>query len=254
MLIAPLPVFGQFSLGKATNAVGGTAFTKLIPPWVGPPGAAAMIYGLNANNTPNWTGPSGGVTHITRALYTTPSTQHNVYLMRPLNWTTFSVAVAKNATAITLAADPGVYSTNYKYSLPAGQTGPCVADNAIAANDYVAYQLADGTWVLDTIASGTFGGGNLVLTTGTPNVNGATIAASSPLFFFGIKTDTDPATGGAHWTTLTTASTNRQDIFQQDNTVGGFTALHPGDPIAFLSDNATAQGWLDLMAGYYGKM
>lgn len=232
----------------------GTAIVALIPPYVAPASAPATLYAVpNTNTAPNWMGASGLVTHVSTLLYTCSTTAHKWFLMRPLNYTTFAAAVAKNTTAITLTADPGVYSANYKYPTPNGAAPVQVADNTIATNDYCAYQLADGTWNVDTIASGTFGGANLVLTTGTQNRNGSTVAAGSPFFFFGITTDVNPDGLGGNYASTATASTNR--VNQIQDVIGcGPAGTHPGDPLIFFDANATAAGFLNGIFGYYGKL
>ncbi len=246
-----MPIWDTFAVPSAT-AAGATAFTALIPPYrwgSGGEGGAPSLYGLNVSGGPNWTGQHGAFTHVDTLLYTTAATAHKIGIMRPLNWTTFAAAVAKNATAITLTADPGVFSTNYKYPTPGGVV-PALADDTIATSDYVAYQLNDGTWQLDTIASGTFAGANLVLTTGTANTAGATIAKGNVLFFFGIIGDTDPGTGLGQWQTTSIASATRATMLQEA-VLGGLKALHRGDPMIFYSPNTTNAGLLDHLSGYY---
>jgi len=246
-----LPIWDTFAIPEAT-ASGATAFGALIPPYrwgSGGEGAAPNLYGLNTYGTANWQGQNGAFTHIDTLLYTTGATAHKVGVMRPLNWTTFAAAVAKNATSITLTADPGVFSTNYKYATPGGVV-PALADDTIATGDYVAYQLNDGTWQVDTIASGTFAGANLVLTTGTANVTGATIAKGNVLFFFGIIGDSDPATGLGQWQTTLALSTVRASLLQE-SVLGGLKSFHRGDPMIFYSPNTTNAGLMNHMSGYY---
>lgn len=243
----------------------GTVVITCIPPGPNTKGSPLLYSVASSGGRPNWQ-DQGSFTHITDLIVTCSTTANIIYLMRPLNWTTFKSAVAKNATSITLTDDPGIYSTNYRYPLP-GQTwnppgttnsvGPATADNALAANDLVVYQLADGTWRQDKIASGTFAGNNIVLSTGTPNVTGATIAAGSPLFWYGIFSDTNPATGTVHLIRTPIASTNQQNLLA--GTTGGVSsgngvpALNPGDPILVYNPNATATTTVDFIGGDYRR-
>jgi hypothetical protein len=239
-------------LPRATQTAG-TAITVGVPP-VTHLGVSPLPYRYGqfdvTGGRANWLESVAARTVITCALYTTGPTGHTITLLRPLNFCKITAAIAAGGTAITVDADPGVFSSNYRYPLPTGAV-PSVADNAISTGDFVAYQLSDGTWVFDKIASGTFGGANLVLTTGVPNVTGVTVLANSPLFFFGIQTDTDPATGVAHPGTKTIASTNRVNQFDDGAVIGFGNALHPGDPLLLHSNNATDAGSFEGVAGYY---
>jgi hypothetical protein len=270
-----LQVNNRFSVrGTAT---GGTAFAIAIPPSPGAVGGPSFLYKVGPNYQANWLGqgiqaaPMLGIPIVTSLFGLDGATQHVVWLNRPLNFTWFPSGLAKNTTAIPngsgvgstgLFDDPGVYSTNYKYPLPG--YGPnssgnyvntvfpgLVADAAISStNKYVLYQLADGTWQLDTIASGTFGS-SLTLTTGTPNAAGGAILAGAPLFYFGTATGSlsDPATGTTHPAVDTKASA--QDNFQDYSGAGIVAGLHPGDPLLIYDANGTNQEYL-MAAGYYG--
>ena len=235
-----------------------------------------LIFGPKPGSSgyPNWWS-EGWYAHLTDLIVTCSTTANVITLMRPLNWTTVATAVAKNTTSMVLTDDPGVYSTNYRYPLP-GQTwnppgttnsvGPSspASDNAIAGNDYVAYQLADGRWVADKVSS--VSGLTLTLTTGTPNVTGATVAAGSPVFFYGITTDTEPYTGAAHLFRTPIVSTQLVNLLAgwggNASAVGGGGGAasgpgagveHPGDPILVYNANATATTTVDFIGGYYAR-
>lgn len=250
-----LPPLGTFSIPGRPTATGATAFAALVPPC---PGAAGSGPQLFANSPTRSLGR--GVAHVTKVIYTTGGTAHLLSIMRPKNWTYFDAALPKNTTLIpdsgTLHDDPGLYATTYKYAGPQagtlsyGSLPVNVADNAIAAGDYVAYQLADGSWQLDTIASGTFGS-SLTLTTGTPNRTGATIPQGSILFFFGVVTDHDPQDGLLPFQTTIAASAVR-DASWADSLCGIASGARPGDPLVFYSPNTTNQGWLEQLTGFYG--
>jgi hypothetical protein len=194
------------------------------------------------------------MTHVTRISYLSGTAQHLLAVMRPKNWATTTQAMPSNSKTMNLGVDPGVYSANYKYPLPAGAVPSLVADHGIASGDYIAYQLDDGSWQLDTV--------NVVaapppvafsINTGTPNRNGATLRAGAPVFYLGLPTLLDPATGmlDPNWNTVPAASGQAHDIFTDP--VGLINALHPGDPMCFISPNGTTAGELELISGHYGR-
>ena len=237
--------FGTFAV-PSKNATAGTVWSRGVDPWAGA-GSAHNLYAIN-NGNPNWAVGQKVRTHLTEILVDCGSTANGVYVLRPLNYSVIAAATAKAGTTITLTDDPGVYSTNYKYKTPGG-VAPCsVADNGISANDYVAYQLADGTWVYDTVSS--VAGFVLTMTTAVPSPTGTGgVLAGSILFFFGIQTDVDPATGQAHPLFTPTAST-------KTNVLGvtaprGLSAVHGGDPMILYCGNATARTDLASAAGEY---
>ena len=243
-------MYGRFGPINRSTQTAGTVITVLVPPSPGALGSAPLRYSYSG--TGGWAGANWrtvGRTVITAALYTTAATAHTLTMLRPKNWSYVSTAVAAGGTTIVLGENPGTYSTKYKYPSPITTGTAAVADNGIATGDYVAYQLVDGTWILDTVTVS-----SLTLTPGTavPNVTGGGVLANSPVFFFGIPTDKDPATGYADPGTLTIASTNRINHFD-DDILGWGNALHPGDPIMLYSNNATNAGSFEGVAGYYSK-
>jgi hypothetical protein len=250
--------FPTFSLGTYT-AAGATAFAAIIPPW-SPDGSSAP-YTADSRWVPNWVSPSGGAfTHVSSLVYTTGTTAHKIAILRPLNWTVLSSAAAGGQNVINIYDDPGVYSTNYKYPTPGGVvasvrggsggqggTAPSqVADHGIAANDYAAYQLADGTWVADTVSSV-----STLAITMTTNVPTGGVLKNSPFFYFGTVALNDPATGQPQWQTVTTVSVRAQVM--ADVLGGSFQSIHPGDPLIFYSPNTTAAGVLQNLSGFYAK-
>jgi len=266
----PGMVLGTWNV-QGLTAAGGTAFTGLIPPYDGPGGNnppylfnALASYAPLLSSAPvathaNWlTAPRFGVTKITSIQVLSGATAHTIYIFRPLNWTYFPAGLAKNTTAIPngsgasstgLFDDPGVYSTNYKYPTAGALFPGQVADAAISGTNLnVCYQLADGTWQFDTIASGTFNS-SLTLTTGTPNRAGGAILAGAPLFYFGSTAGTllDPATGQAAFQYATKASV--QGVLQ-DYLVAEFSAIHQGDPLLIYDANGTNADVINA-CGYY---
>jgi hypothetical protein len=167
--------------------------------------------------------------------------------MRPLNWCRIAEAVAANDTTIVIDADPGLYATKYRYPLPGGMTKPInTADNAIAASDYVAFQLLDGTWHISTVAS--VSSLTLTLDTATPNVTGGGAALDTVLYFFGVAANTNPQTGAAHLSIKSGAGTSRVVLIPEGS--GSIPALNPGDPLILYSANATNAGVLTA-CGFY---
>jgi hypothetical protein len=238
-------VVGTLNVGyKVFSAAG----VQLIPPFPGSPGAGRYIYkasepGINLGEV---------VTHINTVGYTTLGTAHLIGIMRPFNWTYLTAAVAANGTAIFTKTDPGLYSTSYKYPVPGGIPVNGVADNAIAAGDYVAIQLVDGSFHVSTIASGTFGGANLVLTTALPNITGGGAAVGAIVYFFAVIGDANPATGMVNPQTTIAASQTRDVTWSQAN-AGICAALNPGDPMLFYTPNTTNNGTLEFISGFYAK-
>jgi hypothetical protein len=233
-----------FNVGRAT-ATGGTAFTALIMPFTGVPGAAFNVFDLS--KTPKNFG--FGVTHISKMCYTTGGTAHQIGIMRPFNYTWTTAAAAVNQTDIVLYDDPGVYSTNLKYPSQSGKPAQ-VSNNAIAANDYVVYQLVDGTWIVDTVSSvSTL---TVTLTTNIPNITGGGVAAGAPVYFFGTINDKNPLTGLVNPQNTIAASQTR-DASWSDSGFPVVSALHPGDPLIFYSPNGTNAGTLEFLHGFYSK-
>lgn len=196
-----------------TTAAGGTAFTALIP------------------------GNGDAVPKITKFAYTCPAAAHILYFMRPIGRALLSASVADAATSIVLASDPGAWGS-----------AKVVAANPIAANDYIAYQTDDGTWeVRVPSAVSTVDG----VSTLTVTAVGAAITKSTSryVYYFGIKTDSNPETGVAHY--LVKPPVNSTTVFD-GNGSAFVSAIKPGDPILVFSDNATTQGYLEYLTAIYG--
>lgn len=245
-MISDLQIVGSFHVGQHTETAA-TVIVSVIPPWPGVskaflqrPAAPNKLVGLAR-------------THITTVCYTTGATAHLIGIMRPFNYTWLTAAIAANGTGLTVYDDPGVYSTNLKYPSPLSTGTATVADNAIAAGDYVAIQLKDGNWHVSTIASGTFGGGNLVLTTAVPNITGGGAAIGAPVYFFGVIANSNPLTGAVNPQTTIADSLTRDKSWAEAN-VGPVAALHPGDPMLFYSPNGTNAGTLEFISGFYSKL
>lgn len=240
--------FSSWSVPGQTQTAA-TAIVQLIPPYQGPPEGAPFMYS-RSGGVNNWAKKDTcGITQVGTAIITSGSTAHTWVFLRPKNFTTVAVAIAKNITAITLADDPGIYSTNYKYPTPGNVPPGYVADNGIAANDYVAIQLDSGQWHFSMVASGT--GTTPTLTTGTPNVTGSTAAVGNIVFWFGAAGDKDPITGMIDPVFLPPVSATT--IFAAAGGESIVTALRPGDPIVAFNSNLTAASTLAALAGWYSK-
>lgn len=248
-------VVGSFSVGTLTQSAG-TAIVRLIPPFCGAPGASPKLFAVDTGMTmqnstqtaltgyPNWWTSNDAFSKVTDFSNINGATAHAIVFMRPLNWTYVASAAAINQAVINIKEDPGIYSTKYRYPSPLATGTAAVADNGIAANDYCAYQLKDGTWVVDTVASvSTLA---ITMATAVPNITGGGVAAGSPFFFFGISTDKDPATGLAHPGFTTTASSTQ---FIQTQAGAMFNTLHRGDPMIIFNANGSNA---DTLAGAWG--
>lgn len=211
------------------TAAGNTAFTLLIPP-------------RSAND----------ISHITSILLSTGATAHSIMIMRPQNYTTLTSSAAAAQAVLNIKADPGIFSTNYLYPWPPGAGSapvPSVADDALATSDYLAYQCADGTWVLDTVSSI-----STLAITMTTNVPTATALAGTKVFFFGVSTEKDPATNQAAEIIDTTNFASKTDVQLWFESYGhDFAALHPGDPLMLYDGNATNADQFETIAGYYAQ-
>ena len=245
-------VLGTLSVGSMAGT-DATATVKLIPPYRGPAGSPPFLYKYTA---------AGGffcgqaVTKLTTLAYTNGDTAHVLTVMRPKNRTYLNTAIAANATTFDPKHDPGLYSTSYNYPSNLTTGTAQVANNAIAASDWVAIQLKDGTFHVSKIASGTFGGGNLVLSTATPNVTGGGADAGAIVYWFGAPGDTDPATGDADINcSVAAVATSGVGFKVWDQPVFGFlSALNPGDPLLFYDPGTTHLGTLNYISGYFVKI
>lgn len=237
--------WGHFAYGK-TTASAGTAFARLIPPYRSVDSAAEQS--TNVNNP----AVGDGVIHLTGLRYQCGTTSHVLTFMKPLNYTTVSADAAASQAVVVLTADPGLYQTSdrYKYPLPAGMTAPATGNNGIAASDYVVYQAAAGHWVMDTVSSVS----SLSVTLAT-NLPTGGVKAGAIFYFFGVSTDTDPQTNLAHQQAdIEAAPSGTAMVTLPLLSSGGVAhALHRGDPMIIHSNNATAQGWLQLASGFYGR-
>ncbi len=200
----------------------------------------------------------GCFTTVADVWYTASTTAHTLTVMRPLGFTTVSSAAAAAQAVINITADPGVYSHFGTID---------VADNAIAANDFVCYQTADGTYTFDKVASVS----GLAITM-TNNVPTSTVLKGAPFWFFGIITDLNPADGLAHPKfTLAASGTTKLGTDPGDTLGGIVSSIAPPaamramtsstygqwplngqwEPLVLHSGNATAAGTLEKTTAIY---
>jgi hypothetical protein len=158
-----------------------------------------------------------GRTRVTKVSYTGTGTAHTLTAMRPLSRTTLSANAAASQAVINLTGDPGTLFS------PA---------NVIAANDYLVIRHDDGTFGVYKVSSV-----STLQITLTGNLSVA-CSAGATVWFLGITTDTDPATGLAHpaWTlgTTTNSLTGDGDVLVNSH--------QEDSPILLYSNNATNAG------------
>lgn len=228
MSIPGIPVGQVRGYGKLTQTAG-TVITRLLRPF------ANMF------------------TRLLYAAYTAGATAHTLTVMRPLGVTTFSADADSGQAVVNITADPGAYSTN---------TGgvPRTANNPIAANDFVVYECADGTFALDTVSSVS----TLAITLSN-NVPTGGVKSGGKFWFFGIITDTNPADALAHPQYTLAANTVTTLGGTASESVGGvvgtiahgplFSSLAGYDgkyqPLILHSGNATNAGVLEEAISLY---
>lgn len=211
-------VVGRKGYGRITQTAG-TVITRLIEP-----------------HPDAWT-------RITSVTVNTAATAHILTLLRPLGRTRFSADAAAAQQVVNISADPGDYPSGVR-----------TADNAIAANDYVAYQAADGTFVLDTVSSVA----TLAITLAT-NLPTGGVKEGEYFWFFGIVTDTNPNDAQAHPRFNLLANT--QTILGRDanlGTIPDHKLLDIGrgtfQPLVLVVDNGTNASTIESVGvEYYRK-
>lgn len=191
-------------------------------------------------------GGDGERTKLSKLVYTAQGTAHTLTVLSPLAETYVTTAAAGGATSLLIARDPGNYSANATLD---GRPTPSVANNLIAANDFILVQQPDGNWLLTQPSAASTSGTTGVVTLTVPALPTGGIAANAKVYFFGATGDTNPQTGEAHPTFTLTASVT--------TTIGdgnGAVAETPNDrqPLLLYSNNATAAGILEYAYGYYG--
>lgn len=239
-----LPCLGTFSLPTRVGT-DATADFVVIPPFLGV-GGFLQSWTVGSVGNAKTRSPLNAFTHVVKMAYTTGDTSHLVSIMRPLNFTVVASAVAANGTVITVADDPGVYSTNYKYPIVGGVPAQ-LADNPIATNDYIVVQLADGTWIARKVTVS----GLALTVSNIPNGTGAIgIAKGALCYFMGIPGDANPADGQVHPSVNSTINTTRESLLDE-SFYGAVPSLHAGDPMLWYSPHTVHKGTLEALSGFY---
>src|SRR5438105_2457383 len=105
---------GSFDAGGITITAGATAKAiGIIPPYMGSPGRQRRVWDLRTNKMDLL---NSAISRIEKIIASNGSTAQQITIMRPLNYSWITAAIAKNGTAIaSMQDDPGIFSTNYKY-------------------------------------------------------------------------------------------------------------------------------------------
>lgn len=175
-------------------------------------------------------------TKLTSFESTVGATAHTLTVLRPLNTTTVSAVVAAGSSTVILTADPGVY------------TNKRTANNVIAANDFLVFEVPDGTFYFDTVSAVTVnadGTATLTMTTAVPTLG---LKAGAKVWFMGVAADTDPNTAEAHPVFTLAAS----GVVNQESPNGLAESIHDYEPLLIQVDNATNASVLEYLSGCYG--
>lgn len=189
-------------------------------------------------------------TKLSYLQYTSGATAHTMTLMKELSRVKAYAAVAGGGTTLVLTQDPGLYSALPEW-LGRGIT-PGTANNAIAANDYIAYQCIDGSWEFNKVSAAAAGAVSGTVSLTVTAVGNSGIAAGATVYYFGASGDTDPHYNRAHSQLKPTASATTT----YPSAAGGATVVeqsyHMESPILVFVDNITAAGTLDYGNAVYG--
>jgi hypothetical protein len=212
---------GRFSKGGITQ-IADTVIDVLIPP------------------------KKNAFTVLTTIRYNVGTTAHTLTVMKPQGVTTLASVAASGQADVVLTADPGAAPQR----LGPNNTASQLATNLIAANDYVAFEMPDGTFYFDTVAS--VASLTITLTNNLPT-NG--IAVGAKCWFFGVAGDSDPFTGQAFYPLIVTAAGSGTVTRQwQDKMNGVVSSNRPYEPLLLHSDNGTTAGKFDLVNAVYSNI
>jgi hypothetical protein len=221
-----IPLMRAQGWAPRSTATAGTVFTFQVPPH---PAASSWF------------------TRLLSLAYTIGTTAHALTCLREKSRTTCPLGAAAGQKVIVLAADPGL-----KFQGPNG-TQSQIADRGIAANDYIAWQYADGTVGSDIVASVS----GLAVTITTANLAIA-IPAGAIIWYYGLATDQNPLDEQAlvHpiFEIAAAASATTQQTLGgiQTESIGGLVrSTRPFSPLLLLSNNLTTAGFIEhVTAGY----
>lgn len=194
--------------------------------------------------------PCDGIITLTKAVITCTAAQL-VSALSPLNWTTLAAdgaATTAGNASITLSADPGLYSVSYRGGRqPQPPNAFSTANNAIAAGDWIGFQMADGTWVADLVTA--VAGSSTILVGLTSALGTGGVKQGSLVYFFGVPADINPATGRKRPQTTFPASSARDTSW--NSTDGIAFTLFNGDPMLLLAGNTDNATKINYATGRY---
>lgn len=206
--------------------------------WATPPTTAAAGTVIVVFAKPN----RSKKTKLLGISYTSAGTAHTLTALMPLAFCTLTADAAAAQAVVNINRNPGAFAAN---AVLDKQPVPSVADNLMAASDYVALQLPDGNIFVTTVSSIA-----TLAVTLAANVPTGGALKGAKLWFYGITTDTNPSTRLAHpaWlpaVSATTAITPPGD---------GLLCQTPDvdSPMIIVSSNATAAGTINGCTGVYG--
>lgn len=185
--------------------------------------------------------------------FTAGATAHTLTIMRPMSSQLVSgqtqycscyltAAAAGGQAVINLNEDPGIY-TSYEYN---GSSAPRTANNGITAGDWLMFRYPDGTWGVDTVLSVS----TLAITLSN-NLGTGGLAATAPVWFFGVPADTNPNDAQAHPSFALAASVTTVFGASGSLVMGGFRA---NNPMLLHVNNATNASTLNFAAASYSDI
>ena len=191
----------------------------------------------------------GARTRISQLNYSSGGTPHLLEFMRAKNFVLTSAQAMGGQTALALALDPGKYSTNWQYG-----AAPLAVDDLLAANDYICYECADGTFVFDTVAAVPASYPGLV--TMTNSLRGGSLAvavnAGAKVWFLGASGDIDPRTGLSNEQIGTFPSKTDYPVNEQSG-YGLISSLGQYEPLLVYDANAVAGDNIERITGRYDQ-
>jgi hypothetical protein len=216
-----IPSRGRFGFGGYTAAAA-TVINVLIPP------RSTKLFSI-----------------ITTIRYSNGGTTqgHTITFLKPVGSTTVTSATTAGQKVVPLVADPTAALVG-----PNGTTSQ-VAASATSANDWLVFQLPDGTYYFDKANS-------TVTTTVTMTSNLPTngLAAGAKVWNMKIASFKDPWTGNAFESVsgaFETALSSTLPNVIQDVDNGLTSSNRAGEPILVQSNNISVAGTIDWIAGIY---
>ena len=215
-----IPVLGTCTGGGYT-ASANPAIYALVPP------APANNYGLRKSSL---------FTRLMDLSYVSAGTQHTLTILKEIGRTTVASAAAASQAVVNLTANPGTSLLG-----PAG-TASQLANDGVAANDYLVFELPDGTYYFDYVASV-----NVLAVTMTNNLPTNGLAAGATVWMMGQTTDSEPTTGLAF--PFLKPPVSARTLYT--NILGIAVSGYRYSPLLVSSSNATAAGFIEYMTALY---